>query len=156
LARPEAEDRMENWETNWNRDVLERIVALLFALAGLADLAAGAPFHRRRLVLGILSYGEAEARAFLIGMPPAAPDPADALKSAGARRASRCVCGRWRCCCAPSSRGGPRFPAARPVRGPAGRRTGCPGRRFAGWMPGRPRRIRRSPALRRIWPGHSC
>jgi hypothetical protein len=56
-----------NREANWNRDVLERIVALLFALAGLADLAAGAPFLRRRQVLSILSHGEAEARAFVIG-----------------------------------------------------------------------------------------
>ena len=61
---------MEGWDgqANWNRDVLERIVALLFALANLADLAAGAPFHRRRQVLEILGHGEAEARAFVIGM----------------------------------------------------------------------------------------
>jgi hypothetical protein len=34
---------MEGWnkETNWSRDVLERIVVLLFALANLADFAAG-------------------------------------------------------------------------------------------------------------------
>jgi hypothetical protein len=62
-------------KANWNRDVLERIVALLFALAGLADRAAGAPFHRRRQVLGILSHGEAEARAFLFGA--GAPVPSD-------------------------------------------------------------------------------
>lgn len=76
LGAPEAEDGMENWEANWNRDALERIVALLFALAGLADLAAGLPFHRRRQVLGILSWGEAEARAFVIGTD--VPDPGDA------------------------------------------------------------------------------
>ena len=61
---------MTGWDgqANWDRDVLERIVALLFALANLADLAAGAPFHRRRQVLEILGHGEAEARAFVIGM----------------------------------------------------------------------------------------
>jgi hypothetical protein len=69
---------MADWETDWSRDVLERIVALLFALAGLADLAAGAPFLRRRQVLGILNHGEAEARAFLIGISTGAPAPAEA------------------------------------------------------------------------------
>ncbi len=73
---------MEDWEgqANWNRDVLERIVALLFALASLADLAAGASYPRRRRVLEILSHGEVEARAFLFG---GAPVPSDALESAG-------------------------------------------------------------------------
>jgi hypothetical protein len=76
---------MEGWDgqANWNRDVLERIVALLFALASLADLAAGAPFLRRRQVLAILSYGEAEARAFVIGVAIGAPAPADTLESTG-------------------------------------------------------------------------
>jgi hypothetical protein len=82
LHWPEAEDGMGDWdwETDWSRDLLERIVALLFALSGLADLAAGAPFHRRRQVLGILSHGEAEARAFLFGE---APIPAEAPGEAG-------------------------------------------------------------------------
>jgi hypothetical protein len=74
---------MGSWETDWNRDVLERIVALLFALANLADLAAGAPFHRRRQVLAILSHGEAEARAFLIGVATGEPAPEDVLESTG-------------------------------------------------------------------------
>ncbi len=81
---------MEDWEgqANWNCDVLERIVALLFALASLADLAAGAPYLRRRRVLGILIHGEVEARAFLFG---GAPIPSDALEEAGdaARLAAR-------------------------------------------------------------------
>jgi hypothetical protein len=74
---------MESWngEANWNRDVLERIVALLFALANLADLAAGAPFLRRRQVLGILSHGEAKARAFVIGMATGALVSPDELES---------------------------------------------------------------------------
>jgi hypothetical protein len=72
---------MANWEANWNRDVLERIVALLFALANLADLAAGAPLLRRRRVLGILSQGEVEARAFVIGTASGSPVSADVLES---------------------------------------------------------------------------
>jgi hypothetical protein len=74
-----------NWDrnANWNRDVLEHIVALLFALANLADLAAGAPFLRRRRVLAILSHGEAEAWAFVMGLPPGAAIPADAPESTG-------------------------------------------------------------------------
>jgi hypothetical protein len=73
---------VEDWDrqADWSGDVLERIVALLFALANLADLAAGAPFLRRRQVLGILSHGEAEARAFLFG---GAPIPIDAPGEAG-------------------------------------------------------------------------
>jgi hypothetical protein len=71
---------MEDWRTDWNRDVLERIVALRFSLAGLADLAAGLPVLRRRQVLGILSHGEAEARAFLFG---GASEPAEAPGQAG-------------------------------------------------------------------------
>jgi hypothetical protein len=74
---------MNGWETDWSRDVLERIVALLFSLAGLADLGADAPFLRRRRVLGILSRGEAEARAFLIGISTGEPVQADALQPAG-------------------------------------------------------------------------
>jgi hypothetical protein len=76
---------MADWDrkANWNRDVLERIVALLFALANLADLAAGAPFLRRRHVLEILSHGEAEAWAFVMGLPPGAAVPANEPESAG-------------------------------------------------------------------------
>jgi hypothetical protein len=82
LTRPKPEDEVAGWngEANWNRDGLERIVALLFALANLADLAAGASFIRRRQVLEILGYGEAEARAFVIGMVSGEPVSADALE----------------------------------------------------------------------------
>jgi hypothetical protein len=72
---------MESWETDWDRDVLKRIVVLLFALANLADLAAGAPFLRRRQVLAILDHGELEARAFVIGMATGAPVSSDELES---------------------------------------------------------------------------
>jgi hypothetical protein len=74
---------MGHWQTDWDRDALKRIVALLFALANLADLAAGAPFLRRRRVLGILNWGETEARAFLIGMACGEPVPAEALEPGG-------------------------------------------------------------------------
>jgi hypothetical protein len=73
---------MAGWdrEVNWSRDALERIVVLLFALANLADLAAGAPFLRRRQVLGILNCGEIEARAFVIGISTGALVSADDLE----------------------------------------------------------------------------
>jgi hypothetical protein len=72
-----------NGEANWSRDALERIVVLLFALANLADLAAGAPFYRRRQVLGILNHGELEARAFVIGTATGAPVSSGELESSG-------------------------------------------------------------------------
>jgi hypothetical protein len=76
---------MAGWDRNadWNRDALERIVVLLFALANLADLAAGAPFLRRRRVLGFLNHGEVVARAFVIGMATGAPTSSDDLESSG-------------------------------------------------------------------------
>ncbi len=87
---------MAGWDRNadWNRDVLERIVALLFSLACLAELAACLPWLRRQQLLGILSHGEAEAWAFVMGLPPGAqvpteaPDsPADASRLAASFRA---------------------------------------------------------------------
>lgn len=82
---------MGRWEADRNRDVLERIVALLFALAGLADLASNLSVLRRRHVLGILSRGEAEARAFVVGISAGAPAPEGAPDTAcdAARLASR-------------------------------------------------------------------
>ena len=59
----------------WNRrvererDVLERMLALLLALAALVDRAAGLPAARRLHLLAILGYGEAEARDFIIAYP---------------------------------------------------------------------------------------
>ena len=58
----------------WNRrvererDVLERMLALLLALAALVDRAAGLPAARRLHLLAILGYGEAEARDFIIAL----------------------------------------------------------------------------------------
>jgi hypothetical protein len=79
---------MGDWDrnANSNRDVLERIVALLFALANLAELAAGLPFLRRRQALEILSCGEVEARAFVTGMVLGGPVPADMPERVGASR----------------------------------------------------------------------
>jgi hypothetical protein len=73
---------MEGWDrdADWSRDALERIVVLLFALANLADLAAGAPYLRRRRVLWILNCGEIEARAFVIGISTGALVSADELE----------------------------------------------------------------------------
>jgi hypothetical protein len=64
---------MANWNGHANRehDVLERIAALLFALAGLAEMAGALAPPRRLWVLGILTRGEAAARAFLLA--PDAP-----------------------------------------------------------------------------------
>jgi hypothetical protein len=79
------ETGMEDWDRNadWSRDALERVVALLFALACLAELAACLPWLHRQQLLGILSHGEAEAWAFVMGLPPDAAVPADAPASAG-------------------------------------------------------------------------
>jgi hypothetical protein len=74
---------MRHWEANWNRDVLERAVVLLFALANLADLAADASYLRRRRVLGILNCGEVEARAFFIEVATGATVSPDALEPTG-------------------------------------------------------------------------
>ena len=67
-------------DTYSNHDVLARIVALLFALANLADRAAFCPARRRREVLFFLIEGEAEARAFALetalGVPVEADEPA--------------------------------------------------------------------------------
>jgi hypothetical protein len=78
---------MEGWDgqANGNRNVLERIVALLFALANLADVAAGASYLRRRQVLEILSHGEAEARAFVLGMAIGAPAPESLAQNSSGR-----------------------------------------------------------------------
>ncbi|GAB5507497.1 MAG: hypothetical protein Rhirs2KO_26600 [Rhizobiaceae bacterium] len=80
---------MDSWDrhANWERDALERIAALLFALAGLAEMAGALGPRRRLYVLGLLTRGEAVARAFLMApdtlvrqVAPATedvPDPVD-------------------------------------------------------------------------------
>lgn len=54
-------------EWNAETDVLKRIIALLLALAGLADRASGLPRPIRWLVFRILRPAEAVAREFVIG-----------------------------------------------------------------------------------------
>lgn len=56
-----------DWNAETNADMLRRIAALLFALAGLADLASRAPRPVRDHVLGILRSAEAVARAYVFG-----------------------------------------------------------------------------------------
>jgi hypothetical protein len=55
-----------NAETD--RDVLKRIIALLFALAELADRASIAPYSVRCHVLAILRPAEAVMQAFVVSM----------------------------------------------------------------------------------------
>lgn len=56
-------------ETDRDSEVLRHIVALLVSLAALAERAADLSGRRHRAkVLGILMWGEAEARAFVIGL----------------------------------------------------------------------------------------
>ena len=55
-----------NHQIEQHRAVLQRIVALLFALANLADRASGRSFRVRCEVLFILSHGEAVAREFIL------------------------------------------------------------------------------------------
>jgi hypothetical protein len=139
LARPKPEDEVAGWngEANWNRDVLQRIVALLFALASLADLAAGASFLRRRRVLGILSQGEAEAWAFVMGLPPGAAVPADAPETANdaARLAARLRALALMLCAMlanaalfalPGAAAPEACPPSQKTSGPAGRRAAAP------------------------------
>jgi hypothetical protein len=66
-----------DWKADWSDDVLMRIVALLFALANLADLASRFPARRRREALGFICRGEAEGRAFVVGVALDAPVEAD-------------------------------------------------------------------------------
>ncbi len=67
-----------NREVERERMLLERIVALLVALAGLADLAACASSRRRREVLEILFDGEEVARDMIAGLAGLPPEPEDA------------------------------------------------------------------------------
>ena len=62
---------------NRNRHALERIVALLFALAVLAERAAGLTGSRRQSARGILGYAHAEARGHVIGLSPESGAPVE-------------------------------------------------------------------------------
>lgn len=56
---------------DWRRegDMLEAILSLLVALAGLADRAASLPLCLQLPVLAFLARGEDVARSFVIGLP---------------------------------------------------------------------------------------
>jgi hypothetical protein len=146
---------MWDWETGWDRDALKRIVVLLFALANLADLAAGASYRRRRQVLGILNHGEVVARAFVIDMATGAAISSDDLESSGD---AACLAVRLRALALMlyamlASR------AALP--GAEGSRTGRPSRGMSGPAVRRlealPRPTRSGVAARRrARPGHPC
>ena len=88
-----------NWfecsgEIDRHRDVLERVLALLLLMVGLADHAAGVSARRRLHVLAILACGESGARGFFTG-PAGAPVEGDiALRDfASARDAERLAAG---------------------------------------------------------------
>ena len=83
-----------NTEIDRRRDVLERVLALLLLMAGLADHAAGLSARRRLHVLAMLACGESGARDFFIG-PAGAPVAGDiALRDfASARDAERLAAG---------------------------------------------------------------
>ena len=83
-----------NTEIDRHRDVVERVLALLLLMAGLADHAAGLSARRRLQVLAILACGESGARGFFTG-PAGAPVEGDiALRDfASARDAERLAAG---------------------------------------------------------------
>ena len=83
-----------NTEIDRHRDVVERVLALLLLMAGLADHAAGLSARRRLHVLAMLACGESGARDFFIG-PAGAPVAGDlALRDfASARDAERLAAG---------------------------------------------------------------
>ena len=60
-----------------DRNVLERILALLLALAALTDRAAGLPAARRLHLLAILGHGEAVARDFILAIAPGPDAPVE-------------------------------------------------------------------------------
>jgi len=61
-------------EADWDSDGLRHIVMLLVSLAALAEHAAGLSGRRHRAkMLGILMWGEAAARAFVIGLATGMP-----------------------------------------------------------------------------------
>ena len=76
----------QEWSRSVERDrsVLERIRALLLALAALTHRSASLPVARRMHLLAILGHGEAMARDFILAMAsdPGAPARLDAASDA--------------------------------------------------------------------------
>lgn len=82
-----------NGDMERNGQMLERILALLLALAAIADRASGLPAPVRLRLLAILCPGEAAARGLVIGTTPGAKtEAAAASHEAGpaALLAARC------------------------------------------------------------------
>jgi hypothetical protein len=71
-----------NRMVNRDREVLERILALLLALAALVDRAAGLPILKRRHLIAMLGRGEAEARMLIVEMASGAADETAVTASA--------------------------------------------------------------------------
>ena len=62
-----------NRQIERERAVLERIVALLLALAGMAERATALPAPARLRLLAILGFGEEAARGLVVALTPGAP-----------------------------------------------------------------------------------
>ncbi|MEX0954882.1 MAG: hypothetical protein WDZ83_06700 [Rhizobiaceae bacterium] len=58
-----------DWDVKRDGRALQRIVALLLALADIAERTAAMPFARRAVILAILWHAEAVAWAFALGIP---------------------------------------------------------------------------------------
>lgn len=76
-----------NREIERERAVLERIVALLLSLAGMAERAALLPAPARLDLLAILGFGEEAARDLVIGLTFGAPTDIDDAASPAAGNA---------------------------------------------------------------------
>ena len=85
-----------NRQIERERAVLEHIVALLLALAGIADRACGLPAPARLRLLAILGFGEDVARAFVIAMVPAQRPTIRRRHRLTMRNGWRQVFGCWR------------------------------------------------------------
>ena len=79
-----------------DRNVLERILALLLALAVLTDRAAGLPAARRLHLLSVLGHGEAMARDFILAMATGPDVPAEAIATSTAAGDAPLLAARFR------------------------------------------------------------
>lgn len=85
--------RFWDGEAGRERDVLESILALLLALAGLADRAAFLPAPERPRLLALLGHAEFEARCFIMDMAFDAPEREEVAPSVAAGDAQRLAAG---------------------------------------------------------------
>lgn len=84
---------LADWQGDAEREVLERILALLIALAGLADRAALLPAPAQLPVLAILGRGESAARSFVRESVFGAPARAEGAATPAAGDAGRLAAG---------------------------------------------------------------